>query len=87
MTAETSPRRIGARSSRHVHCQYRGRAMRTKPMAPRVMRSHAVPATPMSSNSPTEMAAPSCTENMATTASDHAGTRSIGSRSQCTILH
>ncbi len=52
--------------------------MRTKPIAPSVIRSHAVPATPMSSNRPTEMAAPICTENMATTASDQAGARSIG---------
>lgn len=52
--------------------------MRTNPKAPRVMRSQAVPATPTSSNSDTEMAAPNCTDSIATTASDHAGTRSIG---------
>ena len=45
---------------------------------PIVMRIHAVPATPISSNKPNEMAAPSCTEIIATTASIHAGARSIG---------
>jgi hypothetical protein len=71
------PRSTGTSGSRMDRSGGRARIRNTT--SPRLSRSHAVPAGPTLSISPTDNAEPSCTENIAVTASNHGGTgRAIG---------
>jgi hypothetical protein len=87
MVAAATPRAsIGTTAVRGMSLR-RGRTSTARITPPATSRSQAVPTGPTVGNSPAARALPSCTQSMATSASDQAGARSVmlDTRSVCLV--